>query len=248
MKEKSDIPAVATTAPVSISRIQQSWWSGLTDGQRKAINGIAIALGISVVALLAIKFGSNQIKNVIASREENISFGQDKHATWAKQLKMAFDNDGWWGTDEQAVRQTLIQIPSQEDFIKTANSYRKLYKGKNLIQDLTDELKSTEFNEMLAILQAKPKKANQTTPTSYNYDAWAKRLNSAVNYYYMGFIPGTDEAAIQAVFNEIPTQAAFAATEQAYQKLFGVALKEDLDDDLDWTMDWRAIIKKKPMQ
>lgn len=224
---------------------KQGWWSSLTDGQRQMIVTLAIVLGISVTALIAIKFASNQVRKVVSNKEENQSFGEDKHATWAKQLKMAFDNDGWWGTDEASVRRVIRELPSKEDFKKVQVSYRRLYEGQNLIKDLTDELKATEFNEMLAILQSKPDRDNGDASPIYDPYAWAKRLYNAMSIYYAGFIPGTDEEAIQAVFSELPSQAAFIDTAQAYQILYGTSLETDLDGDLDWSMDWRAIISKK---
>lgn len=249
MKNEVMIPQNANypTTQIVLDQEKRTWWNSLTDKQRQAIVSFSIILGISVVALIAIKFASNQVREVIANKEENDSFGDDKHATWAKQLKMAFDNDGWWGTDENAIRQVLVTIPSQEDFAKVQASYRKLYKGSNLIEDLTDELKATEYNEMLAILQSKPLKAKDAKGGPiYDPHGWAKRLYNAMSIYYMGFIPGTDEDAITAVFTEMPTQQAFKETAQVYESMYGATLEGDLDGDLDWSMDWRSIINKKP--
>jgi len=235
------------TTQVVLDQQKRTWWNSLTDKQRQVIVSFSIILGISIVALIAIKFASNQVREVIANKEENNSFGDDKHATWAKQLKMAFDNDGWWGTDENAIRQVLRAIPTQEDFGKVQASYRKLYKGSNLIEDMTDELKSTEYNEMLAILGSKPQKAKDAKAgTIYDPHGWAKRLYNAMSIYYMGFIPGTDEDAIIAVFSEMPTQRAFKETAQVYESMYGATLEGDLDGDLDWSMDWRGIVGKKP--
>ena len=249
MKNETNIQPVIAQQPTTqivLDQEKRTWWNSLTDKQRQLIVSFSIVLGISVVAVIAIKFASSQVRNVIANKEENESFGEKQHSTWAKQLKMAFDNDGWWGTDEQAIRQVLRAMPSQEDFQKVQTSYRKLYKGANLIEDLTDELKATEFNEMLAILQSKPEKAKDAGQPIYNPHAWAKRLYSAMSIYYMGFIPGTDEEAITAVFSEMKSKKAFEDTKQAYQSLYATSLVDDLDGDLDWSMDWRAIINKKP--
>lgn len=236
------------TTQIVLDQQKRTWWNSLTDKQRQAIVSFSIILGISVVALIAIKFASNQVREVIKNKEENESFGEAKHATWAKTLKMAFDNNGWWGTDEPAIRQVLREIPSQEDFQKVQSSYRKLYKGRNLIEDMTDELKTTEYQEMLAILQSKPLKAKDAKGGAiYDPHGWAKRLNAAVNYSWLGLFWGTDEGAITAVFSEIPTQKAFKETAQVYESIYGATLEVDLDGDLDWTMDWRAIIKKKPL-
>ncbi len=234
-------------APIVLDKEKRSWWNSLSDKQRQAIVSFALVLGISVVTVIAIKFAHNKIQNVIASKQENNSFGNDAYATWAKQLKLAFLNNGWWGTDEVAVRQTLIAIPSQEDFLKVQVAYRKLNKGENLIETLTDELKTTEYNEMLAILRGKPKKARDAGATLYSPNSWATRLYNAMSIYYLGIIPGTDENAIRAVFNEMPSQKAFIDTTKAYQTLYATSLEEDLDGDLNWTMDWREIISKKPV-
>jgi hypothetical protein len=233
--------------PIVLDKNQRTWWSSLTEKQRDIIVSFALILGISVVSLITIKFARSKIQNLIANQTENNSFGNDQYATWAKQLKMAFENNGWWGTDEQAIRQVLVEVPSKEGFRKIQVAYRKLYKGKNLIEDMTGELKSTEFNEMLAILQSKPEKTRDAKEGFiYDPNGWAKRLYNAMSIYYMGIFPATDEDAIRAVFREMTNQQAFVETATAYQILYGNKLEEDLDGDLNWTMDWRAILEKKP--
>ena len=252
MKNETNIQTIPQNQPmvnIKLNKEKQSWWNSLTDKQRQTIVSFSIVLGISIVSVIAIKFASNKIRNVVANNEENSSFGDKQHSTWAKQLKMAFDNDGWWGTDENAIRQVLRAIPSQQDFQKVQTSYRKLYKGRNLIEDLTDELLATEFNEMLAILQAKPERARDAKEGAiYNPHAWATRLYNAMSIYYAGIFPGTDEDAILSVFSEMNSQKAFNDTKQAYQSLYSTSLEDDLDGDLDWSLNWREIINKKPNQ
>lgn len=252
MKNETNIQTIPQNQPVTnivLDKEKQSWWNSLTDKQRQGIVSFSVVLGISIVSVIAIKFASNKIRNIVANNEENNSFGDKQHSTWAKQIKMAFDNDGWWGTDENAIRQVLRVIPSQEDFQKIQISYKKLYKGRNLIEDLTDELKATEFNEMLAILQSKPKRAKDAKEgVIYNPHAWATRLYNGMNIYYAGIFPGTDEDAILSVFSEMNSQKAFNDTKQAYQSLYSTSLENDLDGDLDWSLDWREIINKKPNQ
>ncbi len=252
MKNETNIQTIPQNQPtvnIKLDKEKQSWWNSLTDKQRQTIVSFSIVLGLSIVSVIAIKFASNKIRNIVANNEENNSFGDKQHSTWAKQLKMAFDNDGWWGTDENAIRQVLRAVPSQQDFQKVQTSYRKLYKGRNLIEDLTDELMSTEFNEMLAIIQAKPERSRAINEGAiYNPHAWATRLYNAMSIYYAGIFPGTDEAAILAVFNEMTSQKAFQDTEQAYQSLYSTSLSEDLDGDLDWSLNWRGIINQKPNQ
>ena len=252
MKNETNIQTIPQNQPVTnivLDKEKQSWWNSLTDKQRQVIVSFSIVLGISIVSVIAIKFASTKIRNIVANNEENSSFGDKQHSTWAKQLKMAFDNDGWWGTDENSIRQVLRAVPSQEDFHKIQTSYRKLYKGRNLIEDLTNELKSSEFNEMLAILQAKPEKARDAKEgVIYNPHAWATRLYNAMSIYYAGIFPGTDEDAVLSVFSEMDSQKAFNDTKQAYQSLYSTSLEDDLDGDLNWSLNWREIINKKSNQ
>lgn len=246
MDKELMIPNNTSTTQIVLDQKKQSWWNSLTEKQRQTISSLAIVLGISLVALIAIKFAAKQVREVVSNTEENKSFGGKQHATWAKQLKNAFDNDGWWGTDEVLIRNVLREIPSGEDFEKVQASYRRLYKGANLIEDMTGELKTSEFNEMLAIIQAKPAKARDAGKPIYDPKGWAKRLYNALDYAWLGLFWGTDEDAVLAVFSEIPTQKAFKETAKAYRKMYGVSLADDLDGDLDWTMDWRAKIRRKP--
>jgi hypothetical protein len=237
----------ATTTQIVLDTKQQNWWNSLSEGQRKFIASLSVVLGVSIVGLIAFYFVNRKIKKVRASKEEKKSFGGDKHATWAKQFKQAFDNDGWWGTDVPLVRSTMRAIPSKEDFDKVIQSYKVLYKGANLIEDLSDELTKMEYQEMLAIKNAKPQKSKGSEKVKvYDPYGWAKRIHAAVSYSWFGFLPGTDEEAIIAVFQELPSQKAFYATASAYRKMYGESLTSALDGDLDWSMDWRAKLKQKP--
>ncbi|MEZ4921877.1 MAG: hypothetical protein R2780_01785 [Crocinitomicaceae bacterium] len=251
MKEEAvKAPKRSDNATVVVQTEKQGWWQSLSPEQRKIITNVAIALGISLVAAAAIWFGIRMVRNQIANSEENKSFGKDKHATWAKQIKNAFDNNGWWGTDEELLRRTLREIPSKEDFKKVQASYRKLYTGANLVEDMTGELKQTEYNEMLAIINAKPEKAKDAKNGVVIYDpyGWAKRINAAVNYQWLGLFWGTDEDAIMAVAQEMPTQQAYFDTAQAYFSTYGVGLMTDLKGDLDSATlnQLRKVIVSKP--
>lgn len=77
-------------------------------------------------------------------------------ATFAKQLKMAFDNDTYlgWGTNEKMVMQVFNEIPSKSMYTKVQKEYSNLY-GKSLNADLEDELSSDEYNELIRVLNAK---------------------------------------------------------------------------------------------
>jgi predicted acetyltransferase len=157
---------------------------------------------------------------------------------------MAFENDGWPGTDTESLRSTLREIPSKEEFAKVVKSYQKLYNG-NLIKDMSDELQSTEYNEMLQILAAKPDKKGQA-PSPIAYTAWAKRMKAAFDKEY-GFFGGTDAEAIIAVFNEIPTQTAFVKVAVEYKRLYGTNMLEDMKSESEFGQydDWMKIITAK---
>ena len=77
-------------------------------------------------------------------------------ATYAKQLKMAFDNDNYagWGTNEKMVVQVFNDIPSKSMYTKVQKEYANLY-GRSLNADLEEELSSDEYNELIRILNAK---------------------------------------------------------------------------------------------
>jgi len=203
-------------------------------------------IGLGIVGG-GIFFGRKFVLKSVANREEKKSFEDGTPATYAKQLKMAFDNDGWWGTDTEKVRSTLREIPSKQVFLQVQESYKKLY-NSNLITDLSDELQTTEYNEMLQIIAQKPDKTGGQPPSVANsYVGWAKRLKAAFDKSY-GFLPGTDEDAIKAVFNEMPTQKAFVITGVAYQKLYGSNMMTDLKGELEmWEYnDYMKIILSKP--
>ena len=201
------------------------------------------AVGLLLVGGI-IYLGSKLIRTGIANTEEKKSLDTTSASTTAKQLKMAFDNDGWWGTDEEALRRILRSIPTKDFYKEVAGSYKKLY-ANPLTKDMQDELTSTEYEEMMMIVASKPEKKGDA-PT-LNYLAWAKRIRAAVSVYY-GIFPGTDEDAIKSVFLEIPTQDAFKKVQAAYVKEFGDTLMYDLEGDLSQSYidEYMAIIKKKP--
>lgn len=228
---QTETHAVPTTQPVA----NEAWTL-----KEKIIYGLLGLVGVGGTVWL----GRKMILNARANKEQNNSFEDGSSATIAKQIKMAFDNDGWWGTNTTALREALVSVQSQEDWDKIIKSYQKLY-NSNLLKDMSDELQSTEYNEMLQIINAKPKKRGQA-PTGNQYRAWAKRLKAAFDKQY-GFLPGTDDAAIVATFNEIPTQTAFIQTAVEYKKLYGTNMLDDLKGESEFGQydQWMSIIVKK---
>ena len=205
-------------------------------------------LGIIVVGG-AVIIGRNWIRKGRANNEERKTLEEGNAPTYAKQIKMAFANDGWWGTNTVALRQAIRDIPTKNEFRKVMTSYQKLY-NSSLLGDMQKELKSSEYNEMLYIVSAKPEtnsKDVQRQITVGELQGWAKRLKAAFEMTY-GPFPGTDENAIKAVFLEIPTQEVFAQVGVVYKTLYGNDLIADLKSELEfWEYDpMMQIIKGKP--
>ena len=225
-------------------------WSSLNENQRNWIIWTGIGLGITGLGIL----GFHMIRKNVLERKafitENKAFGDDKHATWAKQFQLAFENDMWGlGTNEELVRTTMLEIPSIEDYEKVEKAYKQLTKTGSLAEDLASELSATEYDEMLAIKQQKVKKAKDATgkPT-YSPVSWAIRLRAAIDYTWLG-MPGTDEEAILAVFGEMPDQRAYFKTKKAYANRYtGRNLSKDLSGDLDpyYSFDWKKILFAMP--
>lgn len=195
--------------------------------------------------------GRSLIRKARATSEEKKTYEDGNPATFAKQIKMAFENDNWlgWGTDEEALRKALQAIPSKDAMRKVINSYQKLY-ARSMMADMQSELSTSEYNEMLAIIAAKPEAGNSTIvpqSSAIQYQSWAKRLKAAFDITYW-FIPGTDEDAVKAVFMEMRSQADFWQTAQSYQAMYGNDLLNDLKGELEF---WEFapmmdIIMKKP--
>ena len=214
-----------------------------------------LTYGIVSVVVLGGSFfiGRSLIRKARSTSEEKKTYDEGNAAAYAQKLKMAFENDMWfgWGTDEEAVRNVMRAVPSKDEFKKVINSYQKLY-ARSLMMDLKDELTTSEYGEMLAIIAGKPDKigANYTAQTGQQqYLAWAKRLKAAFDITYW-FIPGTDENAVKAAFMEVPTQEDFKQVAIAYQKQFGNDLISDLKSELEfWEYpSYMAIINNKPKQ
>jgi hypothetical protein len=207
---------------------------------------------VSLVVLSGSFFiGRSIVRNARATTEEKKTYDDSNAAYYAQKLKMAFENDNYfgWGTDESAIREIIRKIPSKDEFKKVINSYQKLY-ARSLMLDLKEDLTTTEYSEMLAIVAGKPDSLTKNgVPIlgTQQYISWAKRLKAAFDITYW-FVPGTDEPAIKAVFMEIPTQADFQRVAQAYQKEYGNDLISDLKSELEF---WEHasmmdIINKKP--
>lgn len=186
----------------------------------------------------------NLIRKAAEKQVEKNTLKEGTPEAYTKELKMAFENDGWPGTNMQEVRRIFQAIPTKDFFKSVQKKYQERY-HRPLNSDLSSELQSSEYSEVMSILAAKPEK--KVAQSVLNYLAWAKRLKAAFDKMY-GFIPGTDEAAIKAVFDEIPTQAAFLKVSEAYLNEYHNTLIEDLKGELEfWEYPmYMKIITDKP--
>lgn len=194
----------------------------------------------------------NTVRKRQADEQQRLTYVDGSAPTYAKQVRMAFANDGWWGTDTDSLRNTIVRIPTKQVFREVMDSYRKMY-NRSLLADMESELQTSEYNEMLAIINAKPERTNASGQTNLltaaQVQSWAARLKAAFDKRY-GFMPGTDEDAIRAVFTEMPTQSAFAYTAAAYKSMYGRDLASDLKGELEfWEYaPYMQIIQQKPKQ
>src|SRR4051812_35533291 len=179
----------------------------------KAKIGYSIVGAIGLTGLII--FITKTVKKKIANKSDSKSFNDGTPETTAKQIKMAFENDGNFGTDTKGLREILVRIKSKAELDLVRKEYQKQFSSP-MYSDMSKELQSSEYKEMLQIMEGKVEKAGQPL-TVKQYTAWAKRLKAAFEKTY-SFIPGTDEPAIRAVFNEVPTQAAFINVGRAYLK------------------------------
>jgi len=210
-------------------------------GKFKISYAILGVLGVSGLVYLTTRL----IKKSIAANSDKKSFEDGTPATIAKQIKMAFENDGQFGTDTKALRELLVKIKSKKELEDVRKEYQKQFNSQ-LYSDMSKELQSSEYREMLQIMEGKPDKPGSPL-SAKQFTAWAKRLKAAFDKTY-SFIPGTDEAAIKAVFNEVPTQAAFVSVGKAYQQEYKRDFIKDLKSELEiWEYaDYMKIITRKP--
>lgn len=176
--------------------------------------------------------GRKIVNNAIANQVEKRTLQEGSPATFAKQFKMAFENNNWPGTNLPLVRQLFRDIPTKDFFNRVVKAYQQLYR-KNLLRDLSRELATSEYQEMMSILAPKPNRLlpGQRVKPVYDPYAWAKRLKAAFDLTFWG-IPQTDEEAIKAVIQEIPSKKAWHEIENAYSQLYARKLMPDLEGEL----------------
>lgn len=113
----------------------------------------ALGLGTAAGVFLLLRHFYKKAKKTVVEKR---SLVEGDPATYARQLKMAFDNDNWagWGTNTDLVLQVFQSMPSKSTYQKVQNAYATLY-NRSLTADLEDELTSEEYNQVVSIISTK---------------------------------------------------------------------------------------------
>lgn len=118
---------------------------------RNSIIGLALAGGAGIAGIMLLKkFRRQQVNNQ--------SLYEENPATYARQLIMAFENDMpfGWGTNEDLVYEVYNRIPSKTFYRKVQEAYRIESRGGNLNEDLSSEVSSDIYNDLIRIISNKP--------------------------------------------------------------------------------------------
>jgi hypothetical protein len=120
----------------------------------KVIGYTLLVAGIGTAGYVGYRVLSNRKK--VSVEKESLESGDP--ANMALRLKKAFDNDGWFGTNEEAVYQVMQEVPSKTFYRKVMIAYRNLT-GNELNHDLDEELSLEDLNKVQEILANKPEKS-----------------------------------------------------------------------------------------
>lgn len=221
----------------------------LTPEDKRILKYAAYAGGVVLISGTAILTTRHFIRKSRANRAETQSLNDGTPENYAKRIKMAFDNDGFWGTDVDALRKVFTDIPSQEEFSTVVSKYEAITQQSKgaFYKDLTEELTTSEYYEMQSILKGKPLKKGGKKVFDWNAaTAYSHRIKAAFDYTMLG-MPSTDKGALEAALREIPSLYAYAMVKVVYKKEYGHEIEIDLDDELDvFDFSWKDIVYSKP--
>lgn len=227
-------------------KLKEEW---LTPDDKRVIKYAVYAGSTLLIGGVAFFTARHFLKKNKAGNAEKESLNEGTPENFAKRLKMAFDNDGWWGTNVKEIRKVFTEIPDMTAFTKVAAKYEDITKQSKgaLFKDLTDELTTSELYEMQSILKGKPMKPGQKPVFNWNAAyAIIHRIKAAFDYTVLG-MPSTDKGALENALNQIPSLYAFAMVKVGYKKEYGREIENDLDDELDvFDFSWKKIVYTKP--
>jgi len=221
--------------------------SGLNETDKKLVRIAVYTVGTAVIVGGFVIAGKKIYYNHKAKKAGRQTLTDNTPENYAKRLQMAFENDGWWGTNVEQVRQVFTEIPNKKVFIDVTKSYKDITKGNELYADLASELTSSEYYEIQNILSAKPDRAGQKAIFDMKAAiAISHRIKAAFDYKVLG-LPGTDKGALKVALDEIPSLYGFALVKVAYKKLYGTEIENDLDSELGiMDFSWKDIVYTKP--
>lgn len=235
------MPSLARHTPQS-----ENW---LTPDDKRILKYAAYAGGTVIIGGVVFFTARHFYRKNRANKAETQSLNDGTPENFAKRIKMAFDNDGFWGTDVEALRKVFTEIPSQEEFSKVVSKYEAITKGAkgSFYKDLTEELTTSEYYEMQSILKGKPTKKGAKPVFDWNAAyALSHRIKAAFDYTILG-MPSTDKGALESALRQIPSLYAFAMVKVVYKKEYGHEIETDLDSELDvFDFSWKDIVYKKP--
>ena len=132
----------------------KAWQSRPRIGVSSQVITALLATSAGVGAFLGIRSVVRNFKQGVRERQ---ALTDGNPAAFATQLKMAFENDNYfgWGTDEEAVFRVLEAIPNRTTWLKVQRAYRDLNDGRNLAADLMEELNSEEYGIAMQIINSK---------------------------------------------------------------------------------------------
>ena len=202
--------------------------------------GGAVACGIYY-------FVKKEITDSKASKSDAKSFQQGSPATIATQVNMALTT-GTFGALTGQLRQILIGIKSKEELDQVKTEYLNQY-HKQFNADIKSKVQSSEYDELIAIADAKPFKGKQVS-NQVKYESWARRIKAAFDKKLLSVesLTAIDFKALEAALKEVPTQIAFINVGKAYYTLFKDNVMTVLKDRLhSWDYNtYLKIITDKP--
>lgn len=231
------------SAAISIPK-EKGW---LSETDKKIIKVAVYSISGLLIAGTGVWATRNYLKNRKLKRSQKEAFTEGTAESYANRIRMAFENDGFWGTNIPALREVFREIPNKQVFGKVAKEYSNQTKGNEIFADLKSELTASEYLEMMNILAGKPDKASTKKVFDWNTaTAISRRLKASFDYTVIG-MSATDKGALKSALEEIPTVYAFAMVKVMYKKLYGHEVEDDLDSELGvWDFSWKDIVYTKP--
>jgi hypothetical protein len=144
------------------------------------------------------------------------------------------------GTDEVLVRDTIRAVPHRKFWEDVKSGYKRLSRGRSLMEDMAGELSvqmKREIDLILSMLPDNARDAANRDPMAVStaqLEAWAERLKQAADYEASWAWPyGTDEEAIYAVLEELPLARFACDLDRVYRRMHGHGLLQMLVEEME---------------